>query len=371
MIERLYNDLKEIFKDNPSRLKHIIGVKDTALKLAQTYPDVDKDKLTIAAYLHDITKSKSQSYHKTMITKHFSLELLDAYSPPLYHAFSAAAYAKEVYGIEDASILDAIKHHTVGRPAMPILEKILFISDYIEPNRPYKACKEVRDIAFKDIDLAVYHAINNAINLFSEHPHTIPKIAYAARDYYQVSSGQPLAYETDRLAFYFAQKKHAPIFQGWWNDGDLMSSVGFEDGLNITLKKVEQNIERSLSDPEVPTLMIVYDKESQKPLGEASFGEFVPKDKSMRIGLKIGDLTQQNKGYGKELTRGLCRYIQKAYHIDTIYIDTLLDNQRAQKLYESLGAETITIKRRFWKDPKGKWRDAIFYRLKGDVHEKT
>ncbi len=368
MIERIHQDLMETFKDDPGRLKHIFGVKETALKLAQNIPNIDQDKLIIAAYLHDITKGKSQKYHQDMITSYFSNDILKAYTPPLYHAFSAAAYAQATYDIKDDTILDAIKHHTVGRPAMPLIEKIIFISDYIEPNRPYKVCQEVREIAFQDIDLAVYHAINNSINLFSEEKHIIPKIAYAARDYYKVTSGQDPIFETDRLSFYFAQKNDAPIFHRWWNDGNLMVSVGFEDGLNISLQKIEQQIEKSFIDPEATKLMIVYHKATKTPLGEASFGEFNPKDKSMRIGLKIGDLTQQGKGYGKELTRGLCQYIKTAYHVNTIYIDTLLDNKRAQKLYESLGAETLEIKRRFWKDPKGKWRDVIFYRLKGGNH---
>ncbi len=370
MIEKIYQDVLNTFKDDKKRLKHIIGVKETAIKLAKQF-DVDESKLTLAAYLHDITKGKPLYYHKKMIETHFSKDIIEAYSAPLYHAFSAAAYAKVHYGIEDEDILNAIKHHTVGRPGMPSIEKILFISDYVEPNRPYKICHQVRDIAFKDVDLAIYQATDHSINLFAKQKHVIPKIAYATRDYYQVSSKQYDAFETERLKGYFAKKADAEIFHRWWRDGELMASVGFEDGINISQSQIEKQFEQMLLNVDSTKVFIVYDKKTHQPIAEASFGEFDPKKKSARIGLKICDLDKQGKGYGKELVLGLIRFLKTRYHVKTVLIDTLSKNKPAQNLYESIGAIITEVKKDFWQDPKGHWHDAIFYRLEGDAYEKA
>lgn len=188
MLEQIKQDLESIYHNNPKRLKHIYGVYETAIKLA-TIHGVDQDKVKLAALLHDITKSKPLSYHQEKILSCYNESVLTTYTEPLLHAFSAACVAKEHYNIRDESIIQAIESHTLGRPNMSMIEKIIFISDYIEPNRPYASCKRVRPIAFKDIDLAIYEAVNDSIKLYEAKGHKIPKIAYQTRDYYNPTGG--------------------------------------------------------------------------------------------------------------------------------------------------------------------------------------
>ncbi len=184
MIDAVKKALETTFADDKERLVHTYGVLETALKFQQKY-QLDRKKVTLAALLHDITKNESQKYHKKLIKKYYGKQTLKAYAPPLYHGFSAAAYAQKTFGIKDSEILGPIEHHTVGKPAMTLYEKVLYISDYIEPNRPYQACKDVREIAFDSLDEAVYKAMDNSITLFEKNGGVIPDIAYEARAYYQ------------------------------------------------------------------------------------------------------------------------------------------------------------------------------------------
>ncbi len=184
MIEKIKKDVQTTFAEDPERLTHTYGVLSTALKFQQKY-HLDRDKLTIAALLHDITKNEEKKFHTRLIKRHYGKKIIKDYTEPLFHGFSAAAYAKETYGIKDPDILGMIENHVVGKPAMTLYEKVLYISDYIEPNRPYEACKEVRDIAFDSLDEAVYQAMDNSIRLFEEKGGFIPEIAYRARAYYE------------------------------------------------------------------------------------------------------------------------------------------------------------------------------------------
>jgi ribosome silencing factor RsfS/YbeB/iojap len=179
------NDLLKIYKDKPQRLNHVLGVRDTAIELGKLH-GCDLKKLEIAALLHDITKYESLEIHRKLIKSYYSNaeEILHEYNPKILHAFSAVVVAKNKYGVQDNLILNAIQNHTVGRKAMSIYSKIIFIADYIEPNRTYDSCKKVRKIAYENLDLAVYTAINDSILFFEKLHEKIPKTAYEARKYY-------------------------------------------------------------------------------------------------------------------------------------------------------------------------------------------
>ena len=184
MLETIKNDVIAIYRHRVDRLNHIYGVKDMALRLGKIYGE-DLDKIRIVALLHDYTKYESREFHERLIRREYNERIIQEYSKPLYHGFSAAVIAKEKYQINDHDSLRAIESHTVGRPNMSLLEKIIFISDYIELNRMYPSCVKVREIAFNNLDLAIYEAINDSIKLYEHNGGFIPKIAYEARDFYK------------------------------------------------------------------------------------------------------------------------------------------------------------------------------------------
>ena len=149
--------------------------------------NLDLYKLELASLLHDMTKYDSHESHVRNIQNHFenSEDILKEFNPQILHAFSARIYAQEQYGIEDVDVLDAIQNHTVGKPNMSLYEKVIFISDYTEPNRSYESCVKVRKIAETNIDLAVFVAIDDSIKFYENIQDKIPGIAYQARRFYQ------------------------------------------------------------------------------------------------------------------------------------------------------------------------------------------
>ena len=95
-----------------------------------------------------------------------------------------------MYNITDDDILNSILNHTIGKEAMTIYEKIIFISDYIEPNRVYESCIKVRKLAFESLDLAVYTAIDDSIKFYEKNGGQVPESAYRARKYYKKVIGE-------------------------------------------------------------------------------------------------------------------------------------------------------------------------------------
>ncbi|BCE15522.1 hypothetical protein RSC3_02878 [Bacillus paralicheniformis] len=81
----------------------------------------------------------------------------------LWHAPAGAALVKTEVGITDEDILSAIRFHTSGRPNMTLLEKVIYVADYIEPGRRFPGVEEVRTLAEEDLDLALIQALKNTM----------------------------------------------------------------------------------------------------------------------------------------------------------------------------------------------------------------
>lgn len=144
------------------RYIHTIGVLETAIQLAKTY-DANEDKAAMAAIFHDYAKCRKVKEMKQLVIKEkLDRRFLD-YGTELLHAPVGALLVKTEVGIKDEDILDGIRYHTTGRPQMSLLEKIVFIADYIEPNRTFSGVEEARELAFKNINEAIVFAIVNTI----------------------------------------------------------------------------------------------------------------------------------------------------------------------------------------------------------------
>lgn len=147
------------------RFFHTLGVAHTAVCLAMRYKE-DYKKAQLAGLLHDCAKCIPD--HKILaICKSFGIPVSDTEhkSPYLLHGKLGAYYSKTRFGIEDEDILNSIIYHTTGRPAMSILEKIIFLADYIEPGRrEIEGLSQIRDIAFDNLDKGVYWALKNTLN---------------------------------------------------------------------------------------------------------------------------------------------------------------------------------------------------------------
>lgn len=167
------------------RYIHTMGVVKTALKLGNLY-DADSDKVHIAALLHDCAKDYPPEM-KRRFCKEFHVKVDDIMLSciDLTHAFLGAEVAKREYGILDEEILDAIRYHTTGRKNMGIIEKIVFIADYIEPNRKtFDTLEEARNLAFEDIDKAMAFILKSTIEYVNQRNRPLHPLSVEAFEYY-------------------------------------------------------------------------------------------------------------------------------------------------------------------------------------------
>ncbi len=136
------------------RLAHIRGTEEEAAKLARSW-GADEGRMRRAAILHDCTKYFTVQQHLD-ICQRYGVELcpLERATDKLLHAKSGAALAKYVFGADDG-VYDAIFYHTTARAGMSLEEKLLYIADYMEPNRDFPEVGELRRLAYTDLDGAV------------------------------------------------------------------------------------------------------------------------------------------------------------------------------------------------------------------------
>jgi predicted HD superfamily hydrolase involved in NAD metabolism len=152
--------VKEQLTDH--RYQHTLGVMETAIALAKQYGG-NEQKAELAAIFHDYAKFRSKEEMKEIIVSQgFPQDLLE-FNSELWHAPAGAYLVEKEAGISDPEILDAIRYHTSGRPGMNLLEKIIYLADYIEPGRHFPGVEEVRETAKEHLDKAVIMAIKNTI----------------------------------------------------------------------------------------------------------------------------------------------------------------------------------------------------------------
>lgn len=160
-------DLRKAMKkvQDKERYEHTLGVAYTAACLA-ALNGLDTEKALKAGLLHDCAKC-IPAERKLSLCQKYGLEVsaLEKRNPSLLHAKLGAKLAKEKYGEKDDDILNAIENHTTGRAGMSMLEKIIFIADYIEPNRNKAPNLElIRKMAFSDIDAALIKILQDTLD---------------------------------------------------------------------------------------------------------------------------------------------------------------------------------------------------------------
>lgn len=144
------------------RYIHTIGVTDTAVMLAKRY-GADERKAELAGIFHDYAKYRPKEEMENIIRRENMPQDLLLYDSELWHAPVGAYLVQKEVGISDEEILDAIRYHTTGRPGMTTLEKVVFLADYIEPNRAFPGVEEVRKAAENSLDEAIVLSLQNTI----------------------------------------------------------------------------------------------------------------------------------------------------------------------------------------------------------------
>lgn len=139
---------------NPNRVRHVLGCRDTAVALAKRW-SADVNDAARAGILHDITKAIDGPLQLTLCDAYG--KLLDDFSkryPRTLHALTGSMVAQRIFG-ENENVVSAIEFHTTGRTNMSLLEKIIYVADYMEPNRDFPGVEQLRELAFTDLDAAL------------------------------------------------------------------------------------------------------------------------------------------------------------------------------------------------------------------------
>lgn len=183
-MESIRMDLRKKLKKD--RYEHTIGVMYTAASLAMCYGE-DIEKALKAGLLHDCGKFCSADEQKKLCKKYgISLNESELEMPALIHAKLGVYFAEHEYHISDKEILDAIRYHTTGRPEMSMLEKIVYIADYIEPNRKIiPGLAEIRSIVFQNIDRAVRLSAERTVQYLRANEKPVDPLSVSTYEYYK------------------------------------------------------------------------------------------------------------------------------------------------------------------------------------------
>ena len=168
------------------RYEHTLGVAYTAAVLAMRY-HADIQNALLAGMLHDCAKCMNNEKKLAICEKYnIAVNETERKNPYLLHAKVGSFLAVRKYGVSDKGVINAILNHTTGRPGMSLLEKIIWLSDYIEPGRkqaPHLA--KIRELAFEDLDAAILMALEDTIRYLYDGKIDMDDMTQKTYDYYK------------------------------------------------------------------------------------------------------------------------------------------------------------------------------------------
>lgn len=168
------------------RYEHTLGVAYTAAALAMCY-DASIKNAELAGLLHDCAKYLTGEKLLFICLKHnICINMVERHNPYLLHAKVGSFLAMEEYHVYDTDIINAILNHTTGRPGMSVLEKIIFVADYIEPNRnKAPELREIRKLAFLDLDRALLRILESTFNYLKSTGNEYDPMTEKTYEYYK------------------------------------------------------------------------------------------------------------------------------------------------------------------------------------------
>ena len=163
------------------RIPHVLGTEQEAIRLAERY-GADVEKARVAALLHDCTK-KLDIEEQLALCRRYGIQLdeLEQKALKLLHAKTGAAIARDVFGVDD-EIYRAIWWHTTGHAHMTLLEKIIYLADYIEPSRDFPGVDKLRSVCYKDLDEGLLMGLEMTIEEMTSMGNPVHHATIEARD---------------------------------------------------------------------------------------------------------------------------------------------------------------------------------------------
>ena len=164
------------------RCAHVLGTAATAVKLAEKY-GADAHRAEVAGLLHDCTKKLSMAEQLALCERYgIVLDELEKKALKLLHAKTGAALARDVFGVDD-EIYNAILWHTTGKPGMTVLEKVIYLADFIEPTRDFPGVDTLRRTVWEDLDRGLLMGLEMTVEEMQEMGSPIHVNTLTARDY--------------------------------------------------------------------------------------------------------------------------------------------------------------------------------------------
>lgn len=161
-IEELESVVTGLLK--PNRVAHVLGCRDTAVELAKLW-GTDETEAARAALLHDVTKALDGPAQLTLCREYGMIpDDFSGKNPKTIHALTGSLVADRVFG-ESGNVVSAIRCHTTGKANMNMLEKIIYVADYIEPNRDFPGVDSLRSLAHTDIDSALKRGLEMTLEM--------------------------------------------------------------------------------------------------------------------------------------------------------------------------------------------------------------
>jgi nicotinate-nucleotide adenylyltransferase len=164
------------------RIPHVLGTEQEAIRLALRY-GADVGKARVAALLHDCTKKLEMDEQAALCqTYGIQLDELERHALKLLHAKTGAAVARDVFGVDD-EIYTAIFWHTTGHANMTLLEKTMYLADYIEPTRDFPGVAELRAACDEDLDKGLRMGLEMTIQEMHDRGNPVHSATLEADEY--------------------------------------------------------------------------------------------------------------------------------------------------------------------------------------------
>lgn len=185
MESNLYEKYIDLLKEHlsPYRLHHSVEVAKSAKYLAEKY-GCDSEKCYLAGLLHDIQKEADKD-ETFLLAEKYSIEMTDIEkdAKKLWHAMTGAYFIKNEIGIDDSDIFLAVRYHTTGRSNMSLIEKVLFVADFISSDRNYDGVEIMRQKAEINLETAMLEGLEFTVSeLISQHSVVHPDTLDAYND---------------------------------------------------------------------------------------------------------------------------------------------------------------------------------------------
>ncbi len=166
---------------NHRRIPHVLGTEQESIRLARRY-GADVEKARRAALLHDCTKKLNMEEQLALCRQYgIPLDELEQRALKLLHAKTGAAIARNVFGVDD-EIYSAIRWHTTGHAGMTLLEKIIYLADYIEPSRDFPGVEKLRRMCYEDLDKGLLTGLEMTIEEMLGMGNPVHRATLEARD---------------------------------------------------------------------------------------------------------------------------------------------------------------------------------------------